>query len=88
MKRACVAAKIKPLPFYSATRHSYASHAAMNGMALQLIARNLGHSSIAMVERHYSHLAQDYATKEIVARSPVFGLPPSSCHAAPRPCGQ
>jgi integrase len=74
MKRSCIAAKIKPLPFYSATRHSYASHAAMNGMVLQLIARNLGHSSIAMVERHYSHLPQDYATKEIVARSPVYGF--------------
>jgi integrase len=74
MKRSCMAAKIKPLPFYSATRHSYASHAAMNGMPLMLIARNLGHVSTVMVERFYAHLARDYAAREISRLAPTFGF--------------
>jgi integrase len=73
MRAACLKAGIKPLPFHC-LRHTWASNAAMNGLSLPLIARNLGHSSIAMAERHYAHLAQDYAAREIVSRSPVFGF--------------
>jgi integrase len=76
MKAACRAAKIKPLPFHC-LRHSWASNAAMNGMSMMLIARNLGHSTTQMVERHYAHLAKDYQAREISRLAPTFGFTPA-----------
>jgi integrase len=73
MKAACLRAGIKPLPFHC-LRHSWASNAAMNGLSLPLIARNLGHSTTLMTERHYAHLAKDYAAREIARLAPSFGF--------------
>jgi integrase len=52
MRAACATANIKPDVGFHQLRHSYASHAVMNGMPLPVVARTLGHASIAMVERH------------------------------------
>jgi len=41
-------------------RHTYASHAAMNGMPLMVLAGNLGHSDTRMVEKHYGHMSDEY----------------------------
>ena len=48
----------------------------MNGMPLQVVARNVGHASTAITERHYAHLAPNYISEEIQRTAPTFGLTP------------
>jgi integrase len=72
MRAACELAKIKPMGFHG-LRHTWASHAVMNGVPLLLVARNLGHSSTKMVEKHYGHLAPSYIADAIRAGAPRFG---------------
>jgi integrase len=78
MKGACDRADIEPNAGFHILRHTWASHAVMNGMPLLLVARNLGHRDTRMVETHYGHLAPDYATNEIRRAAPRFGVGDSS----------
>jgi integrase len=73
MREVCKRAKIVPAIGFHALRHSWASHAVMNGVPLMVVARNLGHASTAMVERHYGHLAASYIDDEIRKGAPQFG---------------
>lgn len=43
-------------------RHTYASHAEMNGLDLYIVGRLLGHADVATTER-YAHLADDHVHK-------------------------
>jgi integrase len=54
-------------------RHTWASHAVMNGVPLMVVAKNLGHSDTRMVEKHYGHLAPSYVADAIRAGAPRFG---------------
>jgi len=47
-------AKIKPRFSFHGLRHTWASHAAMNGVPLLVVPKNLGHSDNRMVEKHYA----------------------------------
>jgi integrase len=69
MAAACEAAKIKPAVAIHALRHTWASHAVMNGVTLLVVAKNLGHTDTRMVEKHYGHLAPSYITDAIRAGS-------------------
>ncbi|WP_426608995.1 tyrosine-type recombinase/integrase [Bradyrhizobium sp. McL0616] len=69
---ACKAAKIKPANFH-VLRHTWASHAVMNGVPLMLVARNLGHKDTRMVEKHYGYLAPSYIADAIRSGAPRFG---------------
>jgi integrase len=69
---ACELAKIKPANFH-VLRHTWASHAVMNGVPLLLVAKNLGHTDTRMVEKHYGHLAPSYVADAIRAGAPRFG---------------
>jgi integrase len=73
MYAACKRANIKPIGFQQ-LRHTWASHAVMNGMPLMVVARNLGHSSTLMVERHYGHLHDSYIDEEVRKAAPTFGI--------------
>jgi integrase len=66
-------AKIDPPINFHGLRHTWASHAVMNGVPLIIVARNLGHSDTRMVEKHYGHLAPSYVADAIRARAPRFG---------------
>jgi integrase len=66
-------AKIDPPINFHGLRHTWASHAVMNGVPLIIVARNLGHSDTRMVEKHYGHLAQSYVADAIRAGAPRFG---------------
>jgi integrase len=73
MKAACKAARIEPEANFHCLRHTYASHAIMNGAPLLVVAKNLGHSDTRMVEKHYGHLAPSYIADAIRAAAPKFG---------------
>jgi integrase len=74
MRAACAAAKIAPPVGFHQLRHTWASHAVMNGAPLLVVARNLGHSTTRMVEIHYGHLGANYVADAIRAAAPRFGL--------------
>jgi integrase len=80
MADACTNAGIIPSANFHALRHTYASHAIMNGAPLFVVARNLGHSTTAMVEKHYGHLAPSYLAEAIRAAAPRFGYSDSKSH--------
>jgi integrase len=84
MRAACERAKILPRISIHGLRHTYASLAAMNGMPLIVLAKNLGHADTRMVERHYGHLAPDYIKQAVKETAPRFGFKQDSKIAAIR----
>jgi integrase len=77
MAEAVNRAKIKPAISFHGLRHTWASLAIMNGMPLMVVARNLGHTTTRMVERHYGHLRDEYVATEVRKNAPRFGIAPS-----------
>jgi integrase len=77
MADAVIRAEIKPVISFHGLRHTWASHAVMNGMPLMVVARNLGHVDTRMVEKHYGHLAPSYIAEAVRATAPKFGYKPS-----------
>jgi integrase len=65
--------KITPRINFHGLRHTWASHAVMNGVPLLVVAKNLGHTDTKMVELHYAHLSPTYAVDAIRAGAPRFG---------------
>ena len=65
-------AMIDPPADFHCLRHTYASHAVMGGMALIVLAKNLGHKDTRMVEKHYGHLADEWTRKQIRKTAPQF----------------
>jgi len=78
MKAACQRAKISPPIGIHQLRHTWASLSVMGGVPLMVVAKNLGHSSTRMVEKHYGHLAPSYVADAIRAGAPRFGIVESS----------
>ena len=76
MVEAVKRAKIKPPISFHGLRHTWASHAVMNGTPLMVVARNMGHSDTRMVEKHYGHLAPSYVAEAVRAGAPKFGFKP------------
>jgi integrase len=74
LAEACKRAKISPAISFHILRHTHASHLAMQGVPLMVIAKQLGHSDTRMAERHYAHLAQSYVADTIRAAMPDFGI--------------
>ena len=72
---ACRAGRINPPIGFHGLRHTWASLAVMKGMPLMVVAKNLGHTSTAMVEKHYGHLTQSYVVEAIKKYSPQLALP-------------
>jgi integrase len=76
MEETVVRAKISPPISFHGLRHTWASHAVMNGMPLMVVARNLGHADTRMVEKHYGHLAPSYVADAVRKSAPRFGFKP------------
>lgn len=74
MAQACQAAKIDPPIGFHGLRHTYASLAVMRGAPLPVVAHNLGHTSVRMVEKHYGHLAPSYLAEKTRETAPTFGI--------------
>ena len=74
LKDACENGNIKPAISFHILRHTHASHLAMNGVPMAVIAAQLGHSDTRTVERHYAHLAPSYIADTIRAHFPKLGI--------------
>src|SRR5215471_8679798 len=72
MAEACMNGKIKPAISFHILRHTWASHAVMNGTPLLVVAKNLGHADTRMVEKHYGHLAPSFIADAIRAGAPRY----------------
>lgn len=74
MRDACERASITPPMGFHGLRHTWASHAVMNGVPLMVVAKNMGHSDTRMVEKHYGHLAPSFVADAIRTGAPRFGI--------------
>jgi integrase len=74
LEKACARAGILPPANFHCLRHTYASHLVMAGAPLMVVAKNLGHSTTLMTERHYGHLSQTYVADVIRRTAPQFGI--------------
>jgi integrase len=72
MAEACTRSKIKPAISFHILRHTWASHAVMNGVPLLVVAKNLGHADTRMVEKHYGHMAPSFIADAIRAGAPRY----------------
>jgi integrase len=70
---ACAVAQIADANFH-ALRHTYASRLVMRGVPLPVVAAQLGHASITMVEKHYGHLAPSYVAETVRAAFGELGI--------------
>lgn len=71
---ACKQAKINPPATFHVLRHTHASLLAMEGVPMQVIARQLGHADTRMTEKHYAHLSPDYVAETIRAHFPKLDI--------------
>jgi integrase len=74
LRNACQRAGIQPAASFHVLRHTYASHLAMNGAPLPVIAAYLGHSNTAVTEKHYAHLSRSHLAEVIRRCMPNFGI--------------
>ena len=88
MRAACARARITPPVSFHALRHTWASLAAMNGVPLMVVAKNLGHADTRMVEKHYGHLAPSYVVDAIRAGAPRFAGTDTPSTIVPMPTGK
>jgi site-specific recombinase XerC len=58
-------------------RHSYARNAVEAGVPLHLVAQNLGHADIAILQRHYSHVS-DAHRREMMGKMTPLNLDDSN----------
>jgi integrase len=74
MLQTCRAAQIKPPIGFHQLRHSYASISIMNGMPMMIVAQNLGHADLSMVQKHYGHLSASYVDEQVERFGPRYGV--------------
>jgi integrase len=70
LKTAWKVAKIAPVTFHE-LRHTSASTWIRQGVPLQVVSEQLGHSNIAITVKYYGHLAKDWKTAIFDALPPV-----------------
>ena len=74
MRDACAKAKIRPVISFHGLRHTFASLLVKSGTPMRYVAEALGHTSTAMTEKYYAHLAPSHVADTIRKNAPVFGL--------------
>jgi len=72
MLNACTKAKIDAPGGFHSLRHTYASHLAMEGVPIKVIADLLG-NNVLICEKHYAHLCPSYLAEKVEAHLPDFG---------------
>jgi len=71
MNDACDAARIHGVTFHI-LRHTYASHALMAGMTIEVLAQQLGHKDTRITMRHYAHLCPTFKQDSVRRNAPTF----------------
>jgi integrase len=74
LEQASEVAVIRPHVTFHVLRHTHASHLAMSGVPMGVIAAQLGHADTRMTEKHYAHLAPSYVADTIRANFPALGI--------------
>jgi integrase len=74
LEEASRVAGISPSVTFHILRHTHASHLAMQGVPMAVIAKQLGHADTRMTEKHYAHLAPNYVAETIRANFPRLGI--------------
>lgn len=87
LRAACGAAGIARDVTFHGLRHTYASHLAMRGVPLFVIATNLGHKDTRMVEKHYGHLSPSYVADTIRAAGLGYDVPDEPSNVTPLRAG-
>jgi integrase len=73
MNAACEAAEVEGVTFHI-LRHTYASHALMAGMTIEVLAQQLGHKDTRITMRHYAHLCPTFKQESVRRNAPSFGF--------------
>lgn len=74
LQEACERASITPPATFHVLRHTHASHLAMQGVPMGVIAAQLGHADTRMTEKHYAHLSPSYVADTIRRHFPAMGI--------------
>lgn len=72
MRRACRKAKIQRLGFHQ-LRHSFSTRLLTSGVPMKIVAQQLGHTSVRMLEKHYGHLVDEHL-QQVISALPNAGL--------------
>ena len=73
MRRTCQLAGVAHGGFHTC-RHSYVSVAVEAGIPMHVVAQNLGHADISILQRHYSHVSDDHRRDIIQDKMPALNL--------------
>jgi site-specific recombinase XerD len=73
MNEASKRANTKPPVNFHCLRHTYASHAVMNGTPLMVVARNLGHADTRIVWLVVVNRLETFRTAQITSTWTIFG---------------
>ncbi|SDR29111.1 Site-specific recombinase XerD [Rhizobiales bacterium GAS113] len=72
--QACERAGIRPPITFHGLRDTFASHLALRGVSLQVIARLLGHADSRITEKHYAHLASSHVAETLAKHGLSLGV--------------
>jgi integrase len=72
MRRACKRASIHRLGFHQ-LRHSFATRLLTRGVPMKIVAQQMGHTSVRMLEKYYGHIVDAHA-QQVIAELPSAGL--------------
>lgn len=73
MRKTCLLAGVEHGGFHT-LRHTYASRAVEAGVPLMIVAQNLGHADIGMLQKHYSHISDEHRRETIQGRMTPLNL--------------
>ena len=64
---------VPPITFHT-LRHTYCSLCIMAGVPMPVVAQNVGHRDLRMLQTHYAHLAPSYVADAIRSGAPRFAV--------------
>jgi hypothetical protein len=73
MEAACEVAKIEGCTMHI-LRHTYASHAIMDGMPIEVLSKQLVHKDLRITMKHYAHLCKTFKQTLLMKHAPSFGF--------------
>jgi site-specific recombinase XerD len=73
MEAACEVAKIEGCTMHI-LRHTYASHAIMDGMPIEVLSKQLGHKDLRITMKHYTHLCKTFKQRLVMKHASSFGF--------------